>query len=364
MANKYHLQFLKQGVTAWNQWRQDNPALKPDLRKADLSGVNLSAANLAEAILDQANLSRANLSDACLVKAHLCDANFAGANLAKAKLTSAMLDQANLSGANLTETILLDTSLLRARLIKANLNRALLFGAILTETDFSGADLTGADLRRAQLIETNFENATLVGCSVYGISAWNIELHHAIQSDLIITLPGEPTITVDDIEIAQFINLLLNNQRLRHIIDSITSKVVLILGRFTPERKVILDAIRNGLRHHNYSPVLFDFEKPASRDLTETISLLSHIAKFVVADITDPRSIPQELLRIVPALPSVPVLPLLQASSDEYSMFEHFKRYPWVLDIYCYKDLDDLLKSFEEKVIAPAETKVREIILK
>lgn len=173
--------------------------------------------------------------------------------------------------------------------------------------------------------------------------------------NLIITPSGEPTITVDNLEVAQFIYLLLHSDKVRHVIDTITSKVVLILGRFTPERKAVLDAIRNELRRRNYLPVLFDFEKPASRDITETVSTLAHMARFVIADITDARSVPQELEHIVPDLPSVPVQPLLQASADEYGMFEHFKNYPWVLEIHRYNDLNDLLKSLGEKVIAPAE---------
>jgi len=55
---------------------------------------------------------------------------------------------------------------------------------------------------------------------------------------------------------AQFIYLLLNNQKVRDVIDTITSKVVLILGRFTSERKVILDALKDELRRQNYTPVL------------------------------------------------------------------------------------------------------------
>ncbi len=63
--------------------------------------------------------------------------------------------------------------------------------------------------------------------------------------------------------------LLLNNQKIRDVIDTIAKKAVLILGRFTPRRKAILDVLREALRTHAYVPILFDFDKPASRDLTE-----------------------------------------------------------------------------------------------
>jgi hypothetical protein len=72
--------------------------------------------------------------------------------------------------------------------------------------------------------------------------------------------------------VAQFIYLLLNNEKIRSVIDTITSKVALILGRFTPDRKIVLDAIREELRNQNYLPVLFDFQKPDNKDLTGTIS--------------------------------------------------------------------------------------------
>jgi hypothetical protein len=229
------------------------------------------------------------------------------------------------------------------------------------DTDLREADLTGADLTGASLETSNLERAILRSCRVYGISAWDLNLNYAEQSDLIITDQFQPIITVDNLEVAQFIYLLLSSEKIRSVIDTITSKVVLILGRFTLERKAVLDMIRQELRSRNYLPVVFDFEKPSSRDLTETISTLAHMSRFVIADITDAKSVPQELECIVPGLPSVPIQPILQAEAGEYAMFEHFKKYPWVLHIHCYKDVNDLVRSLSSEVIAPVEAKVKEL---
>ena len=281
---------------------------KSDLSKANLSYTSFVRTNLQEANLNETNLERATLAGAFLEEATLKKANLSYANLRKADLSGANFSGADLSGANL-------------------------FEANLSGTQFRGANLERANLARAILDGTDLTGANLTQCSVYGVSTWNLQLTDAIQLNLIITLADEPTITVDNIEMAQFIYLLLNNKKIRDFIDIITSKVVLILGRFTPGGKQILDALKDELRKKNYLPVLFDFEKPASRDLTETVSTLAHMARFVIADITDAKSIPQELMTIVPNLPSVPVQPLILNSQHEYGMFEHFIRFPWVLPL-------------------------------
>jgi uncharacterized protein YjbI with pentapeptide repeats len=96
--------------------------------------------------------------------------------------------------------------------------------------NLSRAVLAEASLIAAILVGTSLEKADLTACRVYGISAWNVHLEGAIQSNLVITPENESPIQVDNLGVAQFIYLLLNNQKIRSVIDTVTSKVVLILG--------------------------------------------------------------------------------------------------------------------------------------
>jgi hypothetical protein len=161
----------------------------------------------------------------------------------------------------------------------ADLREADLSEANLSEANLRNANLGGANLNGTNLVRTNLEYANITGCSIHGISAWNVRLEGAKQTNLIITDKNEPIITVDNLKVAQFVYLLITNKEIREAIDTISAKVVLILGRFTERRKKVLDTIKNELRRRNYLPVLFDFEKPTNRDITETVSTLAHIGK-------------------------------------------------------------------------------------
>jgi hypothetical protein len=43
-------------------------------------------------------------------------------------------------------------------------------------------------------------------------------------------------------------------------------------------------------------------------------------------------------------------------------MFDDLGAYPWVLPIVKYDQIDDLLRTLPEKVVAPAEQKARELL--
>lgn len=215
----------------------------------------------------------------------------------------------------------------------------------------------------ARLVETNFENADLEGSCVWGTSSWDLNLKGAIQSNLIVTPKESAALTVDDLEMAQFLYLLLSNDKLRNVIDNMVQKAVLILGRFTPERLAVLKIIREELRKYDYLPILFDFQPSEKRNITETVSTIAHLSRFIIADLTEPQAIPQELQRIVPhiRIPVVPIFQISEKSKHEWGMFWDHREFDYVLQIYDYKCVEDLLDNFSQEIIMPAEDAVRSI---
>jgi hypothetical protein len=215
------------------------------------------------------------------------------------------------------------------------------------------------------MLGTILHDADLSASLIYGASVWDLNTNQGTkQGNLIITRPGEPEITVDNIKVAQFIYLLLDNKEIRDIIDSITSKAVLILGRFSDQQKPVLDALREALRRFGYLPMVFDFEGPTSKDLTETIMTLAGLSSFVIADITSPRSVPLELQATIPNY-MTPLVPILQEGKESFSMFADLQhKYDWVLDVLVYDSPANLIAKFETVAITPAFEKRREMTLR
>jgi hypothetical protein len=236
--------------------------------------------------------------------------------------------------------------------------------ADLSRADLSGANLSGANLRRTTLVETNLTNANLNGCQVYGISAWNVILSKTTkQNSLVITTKDEPEVTVDNIEVAQFIHLMLHNEKIRDVIDTIGRKGVLLLGRFTKGRILILNRLREELRERGFLPIIFNFDKPETKNFTETVRLLAGLSHFVIADITNPRSAPLELQAAVPEI-MVPFRPIIAEGEEPFPMFrdlwiQHRDR---VFEPIYYSSLEALVGALDEKIIKPAEVRFAELL--
>ncbi|MGB7546412.1 MAG: pentapeptide repeat-containing protein [Terracidiphilus sp.] len=186
MANAEHLARIREGIGAWNEWRNQHRDLEIDLsganlslrelagtnlRGANLSGIDFHGSNLRAANLRRANLRGANLREASLRGANLIRADLRGANLREANLRNANLSGVDLRGLNLSGMNLSGTNLSRAKLSRANvsemnlrgmnLNGANLGGTNLSEMNLRGMNLSGADLRGADLRGTNLSRANL-----------------------------------------------------------------------------------------------------------------------------------------------------------------------------------------------------------
>jgi uncharacterized protein YjbI with pentapeptide repeats len=322
-ARQAHLTILAEGVEVWNAWRKHHPETRPQLYDAPLSSEEKPA-----------RLSGANFANAVLMGADLQYAHLEGANFHEANLGGANLHRAHLNGANFCTTDLFRTNL-------------------------SSADLTGANLQGTQLTLTSFRGATLDGCTIYGISAWDLDLEETTQRNLIVlyqqrsgdsTRYEEGRFIVHDLRSAQFVYSLLQNENVRDALQSLTSKVVLILGRFQGGGLEVLQAVASALQGHGYVPIIFDFDEPQSRDKRQTVRMLIGLSRFVVADLSG-RSVPAEI-ELNPLPDRVPYIPILQRGYQSYNI--DFPSY--VLEpIVDFDDVPGLLLKLPSDVIARAE---------
>ena len=355
MADATQLSELSKGILSWNRWRETHPGAKIDLSNADLSAFDLSindAVHEAHAkgiVQDGASWSFIinELIGHEILPLDLRGANLINSNLERADLRFAWCSGSDFSGANLR----------RADLWRTDLSAARFF-----HTDLSNSNLRAANLSHSVLIQTNLDNTDLGYAQVYGSSAWDLTGTPKDETALIVTPPGSPELSVDSLAMAQFLYLLIQNQHVRSAIDVLTAKVVLILGNFHKERKQVLDAVRKKLRSLNLIPILFDFTKPSSKDVTGTVETLARLSRFVIADLTDPSSVPHELATTVPFLRTTPVLMLRQKGATGYSMAKDLRHYPWVLPVHEYESEASLIHELAD-VINPAVQRVEELRL-
>lgn len=354
MANPEQLEMLKQNVSIWNDWRQRNRSTDIDLRQADLREARLRGVDLSHADLENADLIGVDFSFADLREANLC-----GTKLVRSNFTGA-----NLTNANLREAILTRANFHNAKLIEANLFGCSLYLANLDDANFSGANLERVDFSGAHLIHTVIDHAKISGSKVYGVNVWDLQGEFTEQKDLVVNPPGHPVITVDNIKVAQFIYLILNNKEIRNVINTLTSKSVLILGRFAlPERKTVLDELRSKLREYDLLPIVFDFDRPTNRDYTETVQTLASLSLFVIVDVTNPKSTPLEMEATVKQF-KIPYLPIIDLSADPKPfamMIDSQNSYHWVLQTFGYHSKEELLENIESAIINRALEKHNEL---
>jgi len=121
--------------------------------------------------------------------------------------------------------------------------------------------------------------------------------------------------------------------------------------------------LREKLRSLGFVPMVINFDKPETKDFTETVRLLANLSRFVMVDITNPRSAPLELQETVPDY-MIPFVPILEEGQDPFAMFVDLQnKYDWVLEpVIGYSSVDRLIEVFEDRIVRPAEVKFNQLV--
>ena len=331
--------------------------------ESTFESVDFSGAIGLQVAFSESAFTNSKFTKAVFTESDFRNVIFVGADLREASLRGADFTLADLGKAKLQGAYLEEACFDRAILAGAHMEKAILHGANLKEANCENTNFEEANLSHVDLHKANLKGAKLNRSLIYGIAAWNLQLDSKTQqSELCISGEEEPDLTVDDIEVAQFIYLLANNQKIRNVLETVTNKAVLILGRFTPERKAILNVLRRELRKRNYVPIVFDFEKATTKDFTETIKVLAGLCVFIVADITQPKSSPLELQATVPDY-MTPLVPIIQANESPFSMFTDLtQKYDWVLEPLTYPSETILVKAIDKGIVNRAMAKHAELL--
>jgi uncharacterized protein YjbI with pentapeptide repeats len=383
MANKDHAELLMRSLSAgdssiWNSWRAANPRINPDLSgqtfyakhfsdlnfdRTSFAGANISQSEFYDCAFFEAELSRTNAAKCKFLRSAMEGATFDSADLALGDFMECKLAGARFENANTRDVRFYYCDLTFARLAGCNLHGSNFKAAILDRTDLSGAQIEDSFMLQTVFLGTDLRGSTIKDCFVYGVSVWDVVTdEHTVQSNLTITTSRTNGISVDNLVMAQFMYLLIHNPNLRTVLDTMNSKIVLILGAFGADRITVLQTLREQLRRFGYVPVLFDFAGPDTKTISDTVMAIASMARFVVVDISDPRCSPHETSMIASNL-GIPIQAIIENGQKPWAMFRDLRhKFRYVLAPLTYEGPNQLMTQLKECVIDPCEKMAAELI--
>jgi len=252
--------------------------------------------------------------------------DFRGINLSRASLYRAFAEGLNLRNAVFEGSHVEEGDFSRADFRGATFRSTTFNKTILTGANLDGATFVNCKLNRVSLVGALFRVKEITETVVYGIAAWDlvtsdemkqsklvIEKTYEFYSDLI--QQGKIPMTVDDIELAQFVYYLNDHKKMRDTLNILNDKGVLLLGRFKDGGLERLYSICEWLQRKGYMAMVFDFARPDNLSLTETVVTMAGLSKFIFVDLPG-ASVPAELQAVLSQVKK----PLL-ASGDPYALF-------------------------------------------
>ena len=92
--------------------------------------------------------------------------------------------------------------------------------------------------------------------------------------------------------------------------------------------------------------------------------MLAGLCRFVIADVTNPKSTPLELQATVPEI-MIPFLPIIEEGEKPFAMLEDLLiKYDWVFPPLYYSSLDALIGALDKKIIGLANDRFDELMVR
>jgi len=135
---------------------------KSNLENAVFRDCNFTDAYFLEAKLAGIELSNSNLQKAIFLERDLSGANFSGSDITNGTFLNCDLSQSDFSGSTLFETVFIEAKVSQSNFTKANMTNV----RFVMASDLSGSKFTGACLDRANLRDANLKNTDFTDASI------------------------------------------------------------------------------------------------------------------------------------------------------------------------------------------------------
>jgi len=332
----------------------------------DMRGVNLDHVTAEDAVFERTNLQHAHLHHVSFARSHYFGGSLQNSNLYRADFRDVELRgvQAGWMHATMSRfesARVTDTHFNEAQFRGVRLAGATFQGGTFTASLFHGIEMQQStwrdvDLSKAMLFEVECDGAVFENCTIFAIGVCRVKGTPRLQSELNTGAPHEPKLLVDDFKLGPFLYEIDRDEAIPRLFELLASKLVLILGRFLPQTKRGLDRLHAELRLRNYVPVLVDSELDGRFNATTLVSVVAMCTRFVVVDVTNPKTVIAEVDAILKQRP-VPVQPIVLAGQPEPVQFPMARGegHRQLLALFEYKDVEDLVDNLDRAVIGPCE---------
>lgn len=176
MADKWHVEWLNEGVKRWNK-RRKKVKFIPDL--SGLVLFNVLPSDFRDAPKTSRYFEKLDLSNSDLTGSDLSGSNFTGANFTNANLSEAKLSLSNFSGANFT----------KANLSNVDATGSRFDAAKFEETELTGVNFEGASANGAVLISSPISKVQIASMDRKDLRVYSSRTEYSKR-----TIPNKPSV--------------------------------------------------------------------------------------------------------------------------------------------------------------------------